>query len=84
MGERTQLGVAAFYAAAQVLALTAAVVAGLGPFAWFGVLAFGTHLLLQATRLRLDDSALALALFKSNRNAGLILAAGLVAGLWKG
>jgi 4-hydroxybenzoate polyprenyltransferase len=84
LGRRAPIGVAAFYATAQALALAAVAAADLGLLAWFGVLAFGTHLLLQAAKLRLDDPRLALALFKSNRNAGLILVAGLVAGAWKG
>ena len=36
------------------------------------------HLGHQIWRLKSDDAVLALALFKSNRNAGLLLVAGLV------
>jgi 4-hydroxybenzoate polyprenyltransferase len=38
------------------------------------------HLGLQARRVRVDDPALALKLFKSNAGAGLILAAAFAAG----
>jgi 4-hydroxybenzoate polyprenyltransferase len=41
------------------------------------------HLSTQVRRLRLDDSALALRLFKSNREAGLLLFAALLAGAWR-
>jgi 4-hydroxybenzoate polyprenyltransferase len=44
---------------------------------------YAIHLLLQASLVRIDDAGLALKLFKSNRTAGLILAAGFVAGLWR-
>jgi 4-hydroxybenzoate polyprenyltransferase len=38
--------------------------------------------MIQARRLRIDDPTGALRLFKSNRDAGLILALALVAGHW--
>ena len=44
-----------------------------------GVAGFGLHLLRQLRRLDIDDGAGCLALFRSNRDAGLILAAGLLA-----
>ena len=46
--------------------------------AWFGLAGMAVHLGHQIWRLRVDDAVLALALFKSNRNAGLLLVAGLV------
>jgi 4-hydroxybenzoate polyprenyltransferase len=39
-----------------------------------GVLGFGLHLGWQWRRLDIDDPAVCLALFRSNRDAGLILA----------
>jgi len=47
--------------------------------AWFGLAAFAVHLAWQIRRLRIDDPALCLRLFKSNRDAGLLLFAGLLA-----
>ena len=44
-----------------------------------GSLAFAAHLAWQIVRLDIDDPDLCLALFKSNRDAGLILFAGLIA-----
>ena len=42
-----------------------------------GLLAFAAHLSWQIRRLDIADSALCLAIFKSNRDAGLILFAAL-------
>lgn len=47
--------------------------------AWLGLAAFGLHLAWQIKRLRTDDPALCLRLFKSNKHAGLLLFAGLLA-----
>ena len=77
LGGGVRAGVAAFYAAAGALALAAAVAGGarVGPLV--GALLFAGHLGWQATRLRPGDPASALTLFKSNRDAGLLLFAGL-------
>jgi 4-hydroxybenzoate polyprenyltransferase len=84
LGARARTGVASFYAIAFVLALAAAWQGSLGPlFLPFAGL-YAVHLSRQAVRVDPADGALALRLFKSNRDAGLILFAGLVAGLWKG
>src|SRR5437762_2640077 len=47
--------------------------------AWLGLAAFAVHLAWQIRRLNIDDSALCLRVFKSNRDAGLLLFAGLLA-----
>lgn len=47
--------------------------------AWLGLAAFTLHLAWQIKRLRIDDPALCLRLFKSNKHAGLLLFAGLLA-----
>ena len=52
--------------------------AGAGLVAWGGLAAMATHLGWQVWRLEPHDPGLALRLFKSNRDAGLCLAAGLV------
>jgi 4-hydroxybenzoate polyprenyltransferase len=83
LGPQTARGVAVFYAASMFFALLAGLAAGLGPLFLVGWAAFGVHLWRQARRIRLDDPELCLRLFKSNRDAGLILLAGIVAGgLW--
>jgi 4-hydroxybenzoate polyprenyltransferase len=74
--------VASFYLLALAFALAASVVAGLGLGFSIGLIGMAIHLGLQARRVRLDDGALALKLFRSNTGAGLILFAAIVAGSW--
>ncbi len=82
LGERAPQAILMFYGATALLAFAAAYAAHLGPlFLVFGVI-YALHLFRQAVRTRIDNPALALSLFKSNRAAGLILFAGLIAGLW--
>jgi 4-hydroxybenzoate polyprenyltransferase len=84
LGARTRHGVAIFYAVAFILAVAAAWQGALGPlFLPFAGL-YAVHLSRQAVSVDPADGALALRLFKSNRDAGLILFVGLIAGLWKG
>jgi len=52
--------------------------AGAGLVFALGLLAFAAHLAWQIARLDVDDPVNCLAVFKSNRDAGLILFAGLV------
>jgi 4-hydroxybenzoate polyprenyltransferase len=69
------LAAAALFAAAAVLA---AVPAGLGrALALAGVAGFALHLAWQLRALDTDDPTRCLALFRSNRDAGLVLASGL-------
>lgn len=84
LGERAPLAVFAFYVAAFALAVAAACVGGLGPLFLPFAGIYAIHLSRQAKALRIDDPKGALRLFKSNRDAGLILFAGLAAGLWTG
>jgi 4-hydroxybenzoate polyprenyltransferase len=80
LGGRVKAGVAIFYALAVVFAAAAGVQAGLGPLFALGMLACAGHLAWQVRRLQPDDPALALKLFKSNREAGLILLAAIACG----
>lgn len=75
--QKTPLAVAIFYGIASFLTFGAIFMAGAGLVAYGAAAAFSTHLFLQAQKIRLDDGALALKLFQSNRNAGLLLFAGL-------
>ena len=61
------------------LALTG-LAAGLGPLFWVGLIAYAAHLARQVIRLDRNDGALALKLFKSNRDAGLTLLAAIALG----
>ena len=72
-GERTPSMLAGFYACAVVLIAAAGFMAGGGMIFAAGLIAFGAHLAWQVTRLDIDDPAHCLMLFKSNRDAGLIL-----------
>ena len=83
LGPGLQRGVLVFYTLAFLLALAAAWSANLGPlFLPFSAL-YAVQLSRQAAKVKPDDGALALRLFKSNRTAALILLAGLIAGLWR-
>jgi 4-hydroxybenzoate polyprenyltransferase len=75
-GARTQRALMAFYAAAVLLIGVALVLAGAGVPAWIGLGAFAAHLVWQIRRLEISDPALCLRIFKSNRDAGLLLFAG--------
>ncbi len=77
-GARTKPALAAFYAAAVVLLAIAGFGAGGGIIFAIGLAAFAVHLGWQIVRLDINDSALCLAVFKSNRDAGLILFAALM------
>jgi 4-hydroxybenzoate polyprenyltransferase len=83
LGAAAPRAVALFYALAWGLSLAAGVLARLGPLFWVGAAAYGVHLARQARRLRMDDPAGALGLFRSNTAAGLILLAAVIAGAWR-
>ena len=72
-GERTATMLATFYAGAIVLIAAAGFMASGGIVFTIGIVAFAAHLAWQVTRLDIDDPAHCLMLFKSNRDAGLIL-----------
>jgi 4-hydroxybenzoate polyprenyltransferase len=76
--ERTRPVLAVFYALAVVLLAFAGWSAGAGLVFALALLAFAAHLAWQIVRLDINDPANCLAVFKSNRDAGLILFAGLV------
>ena len=59
--------------------MTAGLTAGVGTIFGFGLLAFAAHLAWQVARLDIGDPDLCLAIFRSDRDAGLILFAGLLA-----
>jgi 4-hydroxybenzoate polyprenyltransferase len=76
-GRRSALVVGACYAVTVVLFALALDTAQAGPFAFLGLAGFALHLAWQVRALDIDDPARCLVVFKSNRDAGLILFAGL-------
>jgi 4-hydroxybenzoate polyprenyltransferase len=77
-GERTKPLLALFFSLAIVLIAIAGWLAGGGLIFAVGLGAFALHLAWQVRRLDITDPALCLRLFKSNRDAGLILFAGMI------
>jgi 4-hydroxybenzoate polyprenyltransferase len=77
-GERTKLALSIFYALAVILIAAAGFSAGAGIVFAIGLAAFAAHLGWQVRRVDICDPALCLTLFKSNRDAGLVLFAALV------
>ncbi|HET7021450.1 MAG TPA: 4-hydroxybenzoate octaprenyltransferase [Xanthobacteraceae bacterium] len=75
--ERTKPMLALFYVLAVVLIAFAGFSAGAGMIFALGLLAFALHLAWQIARLDVENPVNCLAVFKSNRDAGLILFAGL-------
>ncbi len=77
-GENTKQALMIFFAAAVVLIGIAGWLANAG--LWFagGLLAFAAHLCWQVWRLDTNNPDLCLTLFKSNRDAGMILFAGML------
>src|SRR5690348_7015002 len=72
-GESTASMLAGFYAGAVALIGASGFMAGGGLVFTVGLIAFAAHLAWQVARLDIDDPAYCLVLFKSNRDAGLIL-----------
>jgi 4-hydroxybenzoate polyprenyltransferase len=81
-GARARLGVALFYGLSAALTLAAIEAAGGGSIALIGWLAFIAHLAWQVSRIEGASPAAALRLFRSNRDAGLILFAGIALQGW--
>ncbi|HLG82785.1 MAG TPA: 4-hydroxybenzoate octaprenyltransferase [Bradyrhizobium sp.] len=77
-GARTHQALVIFYALAVMLIAAALVRGGAHWPAWLGLAAFAAHLGWQISRLDIGDPTLCLRLFKSNRDAGLLLFAGLL------
>ena len=77
-GARTKPMLALFYAIAVALIAAAGHAAGGGPVFWLGLAAFAVHLGWQIARLDIADPDNCLAIFKSDRDAGLILFAGML------
>jgi 4-hydroxybenzoate polyprenyltransferase len=77
-GIETKLALSILYTGATVLITASTLMAGGGLIALAGVLAFALHLAWQVRRLDVNDPPLCLKLFRSNRDAGLLLFVGLL------
>ncbi|MFN3932136.1 MAG: UbiA family prenyltransferase [Brevundimonas sp.] len=80
LGANVRRGVGVFYLLTVILTLAAGLAAGLGPLFYVALLPWAAHLSRQARDVRPDDGALALRLFRSNRDAGLILLLAIILG----
>jgi 4-hydroxybenzoate polyprenyltransferase len=78
-GVKTRQALTIFYGLAVILIGAALIAADAQALAYLGLAVFGVHLGWQIVRLRIEDPADCLRLFKSNRDAGLLLLAGLLA-----
>jgi 4-hydroxybenzoate polyprenyltransferase len=83
LGTGAPAAIGGFYALCALLAGAAGLAAGLGPGFWALLGVYAVQLFWQARRVKVDDGALALALFKSNRTAGLILVLAFAVGAWR-
>jgi 4-hydroxybenzoate polyprenyltransferase len=77
-GARVRLFIAAMFTLTLLLVGIAMLMAGSGPLGWLGLAAFAGHLGWQVAILKRDDPVQALRLFRANRDAGLLLSAGLL------
>ncbi len=78
-GGNTARAVGLLYVATIALLIPALVLIGAGVAGWLGLVGFAAHLVWQVRAIDTRDVQGALRLFRSNRNAGLILFAGLAA-----
>ncbi|MBJ3778596.1 4-hydroxybenzoate octaprenyltransferase [Acuticoccus mangrovi] len=78
-GENTKLAVGLCYAATVTAFAVALALAGAGVWGFLGLALFAAHLARQVTKVTTEDPASCLAAFRSNRTAGFLLFAGLVA-----
>lgn len=76
-GRTTKPAVAAFYAGTVVAVAIAGIGIGASAVFYAGVAAFALHLAWQVKALDINDPARCLRVFRSNRDAGLILFAGI-------
>ncbi|MEO8813145.1 MAG: UbiA family prenyltransferase [Caulobacteraceae bacterium] len=84
LGKRAPDAVLGFYAISLILAVATWRLAALGPLFLPLAVLLAAQLAWQALRLRIDDPTGALALFKSNTLAGIILFGAIAAGHWRG
>lgn len=81
-GSHTKTALLFFYGASLSCLAIAGFLAQLSILFWPGLGVAAFHLLMQITRLNIDDGARCLALFRSNRDTGLIIAGALLLGVY--
>ena len=81
-GRHTALALIFFYGACLACLALAGYLADLAVLFWPGLVVAAYHLIMQIARLNIDDSMRCLALFRSNRDTGLIIAAALLLGVF--
>lgn len=79
-GSATHTWLSGFYVAALLFAGAAGLVAGMGVLFWLVFCGYAAHLIWQVRTLDIDDPDGCLRLFRSNRDAGLILLAAIILG----
>ena len=77
-GEGSRMAVGGLYAVAVLLIGASLILAEGGIASALGLAAFAAHLMWQVASMEPDDPAACLALFRSNRDAGLLLFAGIL------
>ena len=80
LGPKVRDGVGFFYIITVILTVGAGLAAHLGPLFYVALLPWAAHLFRQARDVRPDNPVLALRLFRSNRDAGLILLLAIILG----
>jgi 4-hydroxybenzoate polyprenyltransferase len=80
LGAGAPPAILAFYLTSLALLLAMGAAAELGPFFYLALIAYGIQLCSQARKVRIDDPAKALRLFRSNSWAGLLLVLAIFAG----
>lgn len=80
LGDRTKPALAAFYGACLAALVAAGVLAGLHAAYFVALGAAAIHFFVQVKRVNIDDAASCLAVFRSNRDAGLLILAALLSG----
>ncbi len=79
-GEATHSWLSMFFGAALIFTALAGAFAGLGFGFWLGFFAYAGHFVWQLLRLDIEDPDKCLRLFRSNRDAGLILLGAIMLG----
>ena len=82
LSENTRIAVLFFYAASLACLAVAGARGGVGPLFWAGLAIAGWQLAMQVYRLDIDDPARCLQIFKSNRDAGFVIAGAFILGIF--
>ena len=81
-GARTKPMLAVFYALALACLAGAAIVGQIGILFWTALPIIAWHLLMQVSRLDIDNSETCLQIFRTNRNTGLIIGLAFILGIF--